>query len=132
MYHADVAKGFAGECWTQDSPTAQRFKLHHVQGSQLPGLGRERIHFGGNSGYQAINLAYLWGAARIVLIGFDLGGTHWFGDHPKPLQMPSPYRKWLPAFDRLAADLADEGVQVINSTTTTALTCFERMPIEAI
>jgi len=67
-----------------------------------------------------------------VLIGFDLGGTHWFGDHPKPLQMPSPYRKWLPAFDRLAADLADEGVQVINSTTTTALTCFERMPIEAI
>jgi hypothetical protein len=42
---------------------------------------------------QAINLAVHLGAARIILLGYDLSparmGGHWFGDHPEPI--PSPY-----------------------------------------
>lgn len=86
------------------------------------------IHWGGNSGYQCINLAYLWGARRIVLLGFDMqrtdGKAHWFGDHPQGLHNNSPYDKWLRNFDRLAADLKAEGVEVINATRKTALRCF--------
>lgn len=94
------------------------------------------IHWGGNSGYQAINLAYLWGARRVVLLGYDMqktdGKSHWFGDHPKGLNGNSPYPTWIQKFDRLAADLKSEGVEVINATRETALRCFQRANLEDI
>jgi len=107
-----------------------------MPGTHAPGLGRTQIHWGGNSGYQCINLAYLWGAARIVLLGFDMqrtgGMSHWFGDHPPGLANGSPYEQWVQRFDKLAADLRQEDVEVINATKETALKCFKRVPIECI
>lgn len=132
-YYHEVSAEFAGELWTQDNRAAQLYGLKRMPGIGAPGLGRTQIHWGGNSGYQAINLAYLWGAARIVLLGYDMkrtgGKSHWFGDHPKGLSGNSPYTKWVENFDRLAADLRDEGVRVVNATRETALTCFDRLPI---
>jgi acetyl-CoA acetyltransferase len=97
-------------------------------------VGYGTINHGGNSGYQAINLAYMLGAARIVLLGFDMqatgGKTHWHGDHPAGLGNPSDFSGMIKAFDALAEDLKMMGVKVINSTTTTALRCFERMPLD--
>lgn len=134
-YHRDVVgSGFCGELWTQDNRAAQKYRLNRVQGAHAAGLGRNKVHWGSNSGYQAINLAYLWGARRIVLLGYDMqktgGQSHWFGDHPQGLNKNSPYAMWVPKFDSLAADLRDEGVEVINATRETALRCFPRMPIE--
>lgn len=136
-YHAEVVEsGFGGELWTQDNRSAQRFRLRRVQGAQGHGLGKSMVHWGGNSGYQCINLAYLWGALRIVLLGFDMqktdGKAHWFGDHPKGLHKTSPYEQWVAKFGRLAADLSEEGVEVINATRETALRCFVRAPIGAV
>jgi hypothetical protein len=102
----------------------------------LPGLGRnDVIHQGGNSGYQAINLAYLWGAATIILLGFDCGASpkgeaHWFGQHPPSLSQHQPYDMWRAKFPALARDLKQEGVRVINASRETALDCFERMTLE--
>lgn len=103
------------------------------------GLGRERIRTGSNSGYQAINYAYLRGARRIVLLGYDMqatgGRNHWHPDHPARMgnfdaRMAG---RCLPKFSRLAQDLHREGVRVINCSRQTALQCFERMPLaEAI
>lgn len=91
------------------------------------------IHEGGNSGYQAINLAYHAGAAHIVLLGFDMktnGKRHWFGDHPTPaLNVSSPYDVWIPKFGPLAADLAADGVAVTNCCTDSALGAFVRRPL---
>ena len=136
-YHREVVEsGFAGELWTQDNRAAQKYGLRRIQGMHAPGLGRNMVHWGGNSGYQAINLAYLWGAQRIVLLGYDMqktgGQSHWFGDHPQGLNRNSPYAEWVKRFDRLATDLRDEGVEVFNATRETALTCFPRTPIEEI
>lgn len=136
-YHQDIVdSAFAGELWTQDNRAAQKYRLHRVQGAHAAGLGKTQVHWGGNSGYQAINLAYLWGARRVVLLGYDMkktdGKSHWFGDHPKGLSGNSPYSTWVQKFDRLAADLKAEGVEVINATLETALTCFPRRSIEVI
>lgn len=94
------------------------------------------IHEGGNSGYQAINLAFHTGAKRIVLLGFDMqrtdGKAHWFGNHPGNMQVPSPYADWLHKFEQLAADLKVQGVEVLNCTRETALTCFERVSLDAV
>lgn len=94
-----------------------------------------RIHYGNNSGFQAMNLAYHWGARRMLLLGFDCkaqaGKVHWFGDHPKPLRTePSAFKTWLASFEKLAKDLKADGVEVVNCSRETALTCFKRSTID--
>ncbi len=133
-YHAEITTSeFGGELWTQDNKAAQRYGLRHVRGEAASGLGRRVVHHGNNSGYQAINLAYLWGVRRVVLLGMDMqiidGKRHWFGDHPRGLNKPSPYKEWVKKFDQLSIDLLHEGVEVINCSPVSALTCF---PVVAI
>mgnify|MGYP000877982445 CR=1 FL=1 len=98
---------------------------------------RDGLHTGQNSGYQAINLAVHYGAARIVLLGYDMhaplvGGkpkTHWFGDHPGGTS-PTVYEQMRPWFDTLAKPLAERGVEVINATPGSALRCFPRKTLQ--
>lgn len=101
----------------------------------MSGLGRDCLHYGNNSGYQAINLAYLFGAKRIILLGYDMhaiGPRHFFGEHPGSLSSGSDYADWIPRFNQLAADLKSEGVEVINCTRSTALHCFPELSIDVI
>ena len=140
----DVRANFKGELYTQyhnDSVKqyADRENLKSVPGKGSPGLGFDRIHHGGNSGYQAINLAYLLldGAnlkgSRIILLGYDMGNTHgkshFFGDHPTGMSNGN-YSNFVPAFSQLAADLKAEGVEVINCSRHSALTQFKRGVID--
>lgn len=111
--------------------------MQWVYGSHNRGLNKApmRIHYGNNSGYQALNLAYHWGARRMILLGFDCksraGKMHWFGDHPKPLQNQiGAFKTWLETFPPLAKDLAATGVEVVNCSRDTALTCFRRSTID--
>lgn len=98
------------------------------------GLSRDpsSLCTGSNSGYQAINLAVHLGAARILLLGYDMqrhsGKSHFFGEHPQGW-LPSPYKKFLQAFPSLVAPLAAAGVEVINCSRVTALTTFPRQDL---
>lgn len=101
---------------------------------EAEGLGISRINWGGNSGYQAINLAYLEGATEIALLGFDMqytyGQKHWHEDHVRCAGNADNVEEWVPRFDALAADLDRLGVRVVNCTRHTALKCFEQMTID--
>jgi hypothetical protein len=94
------------------------------------------LRTGDNGGYQALNLAVHLGATRIVLLGYDMQRTdnksHWFGEHPGGGQ--SPYGSFIAAFDALAAsgELAAVGVEVVNCSRQTALTCFPCRPLEDV
>lgn len=129
---AEVRAGFSGECWTQSLPVAKRFGLHPIKSYNTPGLTKRPgcIHNGGNSGYGAINLAYLFGARRILLVGFDMrafdGASHWHGDHAEPLSKRQPFHNWIPRFRALADDLKAVGVDVINCSPISALACFPK------
>ena len=137
-YFGEIKRDFAGELWTQSVNSARKYKINLWEGQSVPGLGRIKLHFGNNSGYQAINLAYLLGATKIILLGFDMkrkqGKTHFFGDHPyhKPTQGPNDevMQRWCRNFVQLAADLKSEGVVVYNATRETVLTAFERKELE--
>ena len=132
-YVAEIKRDFAGELWTQSVRSGKRYGINVWEGQSMPGLGRKKIHFGNNSGYQAINLAYLLGAKSIILLGFDMkrqaGKTHFFGDHPyhKNHQGPNDevMQRWCRNFVQLAADLEQEGVKVYNCSRETALKAFE-------
>jgi len=78
----------------------------------------------GTSGYQAINLAVHLGAARVLLLGYDLQGRHFFGEHPNKT-VPNFLAARL-AFEMLVAPLAALGVSVINCSRETTLTAFPR------
>lgn len=115
--------------------------LHH---DHAPGLSFDpgTLHTGSNSGYQAINLAVLLGAKRIVLAGYDMkpapdGKLHWHGSHrPEDgLRNPEPSRSfanWIAAFETMMPDLAKAGVDVINATPGSALTCFPMAELEDV
>ena len=123
-------KGFAGERWTRDEAAALRHRLRLVRLRHGTGLCREQghIHSGGNSGYQAINLAWHFGAKQIVLLGFDMhrhGGGHWHVEHEGMLSAPEGHiSQWRRNFEALAFDLRAAGVEVVNATKGTALAAF--------
>ncbi len=124
---------FAGEMWTQDIRARREFGLNWVLGKAKAGLGKDCVHFGSHSGYQAINLAYLWGAKRIILLGYDCrnidGKAHWFGQHPKGLNQQQGFSIWLNHYTQLAKDLEEEGIEVINATPESAITAFTKRRI---
>lgn len=87
---------------------------------------------GGNSGFQAINLAVQFGAARILLVGFDMRvdlGVHWHGRHGAGLGDPSEMNvsNWRRILDAAAPRFAELGVEVINCSPISALTGYPVM-----
>lgn len=86
------------------------------------------IRTGGNSGYAATHLAIHARASRIVLLGFDMSGGHWHGDHPAHLGNPGPaeFTRWIERFDALNG----RGAEIINCTPGSALECFPRQRLE--
>lgn len=91
------------------------------------------VRTGGNSGYQAVHVAAHAGAARILLCGFDMGGLHWHDEHALPLRttIPETYPRWIARFAELAKVLEARGIDVVNCTPGSALTCFRFMDLEA-
>lgn len=132
IHIARIRETFRGALWTQDIVAAGRYGLNRIAGQHRAGLSTNpaEIHFNHNSGAQAINLAYHWGARRLVLVGFDMqevkGKTHFFGPHPKPLQNSNPYDLFRRCFGTLAHDLAQAGVQVVNTSPRSALHVFPK------
>lgn len=129
-YHAETPEDC--EKVTGDTWAAQRYGLTHVTVRPGANLSAKSgtVCAGRNSGHQAIQWAVQRGARRVILVGYDMqhtgGRTHWHGDHPKGLTNAEGIAGWIEWFTPLAADLAREGVQVINCSEQTALHQFER------
>lgn len=122
------------EWWTISKPAAERWKLNHVASDNRPGFGVDRVSMNGNSGAQAINLAMLFGARRILLLGFDMrdvdGRAHWFGQHPEVLVQVQLYEEWIHKLKIAAPQAKARGVEIINCTPGSALQCFDAKPLE--
>lgn len=127
---------FRGELWTVSEQARDAFGLYWVRHTRASGLCHESdmIAGGGNSGYQAIGLAALFGAKRILLLGYDMqrtdGQAHWHGVHKGGLPNGKAFPHWIKNFGGLARDLRDAGILTINCTRKTALRCFPRVTVE--
>lgn len=140
-YHSG-APDFAGERWASvgnssndNDVIADKYHLRLVEGRAGNTFSTDprRIHYGSNSGFQAVNLALLFGAERVILIGFDMrvvdGKKHFFGDHPPPLRMPTRYERFALCFAEAAKHLP-AGVEILNATPGSALTCFAQVTLD--
>lgn len=134
--HHQGAPGFQGQRWSSHHlpgndklACAQRWGLQLVAGRDAEGFSRDPacIHYGGNSGFQAINLATLWGAARVLLLGFDGGSGHFFGRHPAGLRNGDADR-FRTHFHLAARNLP---CPVLNCTPGSRLACFDKVSLDA-
>jgi len=100
------------------------------------GLYKNALGWGGNTGCAAINLAFVLGASRVFLLGFDLkvseGKTNW---HDRNISKPtdSSYKNFEKGFTEIAKNLPKvfPGGQIFNCTPGSRLTVFPRMDLKA-
>lgn len=89
----------------------------------------------GNSGTCAISLAALAGASTVILLAYDCqrtgGKVHWHGDHPPGFGNGRSMKTWPAKFKAVGEYAKSKGCRVLNASRETALTCFERMDLEA-
>jgi len=83
-----------------------------------------------NSGARAIEFLVEKGFKEIILLGFDCSinkGVHWHGPHDKT---PNPTKvkcdRWAGQFAIIAGIAKRDGVDIVNCSRETVLTCFRR------
>lgn len=96
---------------------------------------RGLIGSGGNSGFQALNIAAQTGATRIIMVGFDMNlqwGNHWHGDHTGVCKNPKVdlMAKWCDALDSQAKTLRDAGIDVVNASPVSSLKRYRKSSIK--
>lgn len=87
------------------------------------------ISVGTNSGLLAAFVAVeVFKATRVLLLGVDMGGTHFFGPHPAPLKNTTPQR-----FEQMKQQFANwkpKGIEVWNCNPASALECYPKMSLD--
>ncbi len=136
-HHHERTEGLRAACYSQsgDGNRGPHRHVEYVRGAHKEGFSTRAdcIHYGNNSGYQVLNLAYLMGYRSFILLGYDMGPgvdgkTHFFGDHPPGIRRASNHKAFAMEFARIPC--AQLGVRIINSTRRTYLECFELLPLE--
>lgn len=88
---------------------------------------------GKNSGFQAANLAVQFGTDRILLVGFDLSGEHYYGKN-NWFKAGNPdrsvFEKCIKTWNGNADTFRRLGVRVVNASIQSALNCFPKHSIE--
>jgi hypothetical protein len=105
----------------------RKFTLGKVPGSEKLAVTDE-FPPDSNSGLRAMGVARDLGAARILLLGFDMHGSHYFGAHPAPLKntRPAGFQRHIAQFRAWRG-----GCEVINCTPGSALTQFPCSSLDA-
>ncbi len=112
--------------WWYENPDAFEFKggrYSSVAFRSVYAIGyTEGISQESPSGLLGLHVAIALGAKRVLLLGFDMHGGHYFGPHKWPLSNTPPARfEW---FKAAFGAYPLRGVEVLNCTPGSALTCF--------
>jgi hypothetical protein len=101
---------------------------------QFPRPGAPVVRQGRTSGHTAVSLALALGAARIVLVGYDMrvvdGREHHHQEYSGPRDLDQYARDFVPAFKGWHADARELGVEILNATPGSALTEFPFIPLD--
>lgn len=115
-------------------PAVHRYRLTGVEGFDED---RDCLRSGNTSAYAAMHLAVHLGAARLVLLGYDMrhaldGATHWYRPHP----YSGTHRDektfadlMVPSFATIAPHLAARGIEVVNGCATSLIEAWPRVPV---
>lgn len=120
--------------WWTAHPDAMQFVGRKFSGALMEGV--EKVAFegpivsGSNSGLLAMHVAVTkFGATRLLLLGFDLHGGHFFGPHVAPLRNTSPSR--FEAFKEQFARYRPRGIEIVNCTSGSCLKAYPKADLNA-
>lgn len=154
-YWCDELAKHPAQKWTTNKVAAKKYGLNWIAEKFDYGLSTDPriVHHGHGSGYTMVNLAFLMGAVRIVLCGFDCkyapdydGREKKVGSSPRHYwpggEYPSALMHW-PIFSikdgvhvemvELWKTVAKQGaVEIVNCTPGSAIDCFPRCDIEEV
>ena len=115
--------------------SAKSTSIHAATNCKIGTLGH--LGAGGNSGFQALNLAVQFGVYQVILlIGYDMRvdlGEHWHPRHYPPLSNPHPndnMPRWRKALDGAADTLKILGVDVLNCSAVSLLKAYPKMTVQ--
>jgi len=135
---ADVLYGFDSRWWREYQDEVSSFKGEKLSFSQIAqnyGAKWKPVS-GRNSGVCAIAVAMAKGARRIILLAYDCmfdgDRKHWHADHPKGLNNADSITDWPRQFAMIAKHAKRLGVEIINASRRTALTCFPVAKLEDV
>jgi len=121
-YGREAAEKFSGDRFT----TAADCLKH--------GARRITLQTPGNSGAALMQMAGMFGAAKLVLLGYDCqltaGEVHWHGRHPAGLGNAGSLPKWPEQFRKTRDRL--RGIEIINCSRETSLRLFRRAALEDV
>jgi hypothetical protein len=131
-----VPKVFAVE--PEYGPCAEIEGALYIMRSRFAGFSDDPavIQSGGNSGFGAVNYAYLKKAKRIALFGFDYtdkGGEHYCPERYHwyaPGQNARYWHNWGDNFIDCKAQLKAAGIAVMNASPISTVVAFEKCSIE--
>jgi hypothetical protein len=95
----------------------------------VAGVQRLELSSETNSGLLGMHVAERLGASVILMLGFDLKGSHFFGQHPEPLKNTTEDR--FKAIRKQFQHFRPRGVRIINCTPGSALECYEKGDLNA-
>ena len=120
--------------WWRKYPEAklrgcQTYAMHAVADCEqvrMPSFGTV------NSGVLGLEVATRLGATRILLLGFDMRGTHFFGPYTNGLRNTAQHQRkqHLQQYERWGR--ANKAVEVVNCTPGSAMACFPVARLEEI
>jgi len=136
-WHEDGLKEFKGAVVTDCVELRHLNHLNVLKRDRRVGFAHrsDTIRWNFSSGGAAINLAYLLGAKRIVLLGYDMrvidGEKNYHNDHQEDSNK-NPYDRFLRAFPYIKADADKAGVEILNATPDSAIKQFDFVDLEEV
>lgn len=124
---ADAMVSADAAWWREKKPVfdGPRYTLAYVPDTEKV---RDSI-MGTNSGLLGLQVAVMMGAKRVILLGIDLHGTHYFGPH-KTLKNTKPHR--MAQFHKQFANYKPRGVEIINCSPDSRLECYPKARLEDV
>jgi hypothetical protein len=119
--------------WWRKNPQAKQFTGHRYTPWNIPGTEQVRsaiVSGRSNSGVLALECAVRLGATRILMLGFDHSGTHYFGPYTNGLSNTTPARRNDHAAQYALWQRAHPQISVKNCTTGSALNVFPLADLE--
>ena len=116
-------------------------RIHILRNKTFPNhsvglsLDQGALVTGRNSIFQALNLAILTGAWRVILLGVDGrvaadGRTHFHGGHPSPTPFNEFFEQMRKTFSAAEAAIKATGVEVFNCSPGSAIDSFPKVTLE--
>lgn len=125
---ADCLVSSDGPWWKRKNPDfhGPKYTLSKTPNAEMV----EGVPMGTNSGLLALRVAVMLGATRVLLLGVDLHGTHYFGPHVGGLKNTSPQR--MEAFKQQFASYRPKGVEILNCSIGSKLMAYPKASLEKV